>query len=113
MDLDLRCVIANKFSLACYTTFLGSLGVLANNIFGGADLPKESYLAVIPFFLAPTFGYAGVYSTRKAYIESREVIENHGRTTSHLEKQYDYYCGRTGLRMAIRDLTLEGVLDKN
>ena len=112
MDLDLRCAIANKFSLACYTTFLGSISVLANNIFGGADLPVESYFAAIPFFVTPALAYAGVYSTRKAYTESREVIEKHGRVTSHLEKQYDYYCGRVGLKMAIEDLTLEEVLDK-
>ena len=96
----LKCVGANKFTLASYLLFalgcvLMFLGPLATSIFGGLLVVIGVILGILTEFGLETLA---------AYKRVRAGLEHYGSDYfSRADVYYAWYCGHVGARLAIQE----------
>lgn len=113
----LKCVYANKFTLAGYL----SLPISASLAVAGHNLAHDNTSGVF-YTLAADVGLIGIAclkitswgnETLKAYNKSKKYIQKFGKIKSDYQGIKDnWYCSRVGMRLAIEESGLEEVLKK-
>lgn len=113
----LKCVYANKFTLAGYLSL--PVGVCLAAV--GHNLAPDNTSGVF-YTLAVDAGLVSIAclkvtslgnETLKAYNKSKKHIQKFGKIKSDYQEIKDnWYCSRVGIRLAIEESRLEEVLKK-